>query len=126
MAEMAATPRTLRRVKPMTLLGAFQTDGRVLFLADGREGLADATGNSVYRETTKAWLVGNMPSIAWGFSGELGLGQRFRSWLDEQPPFDSWETLRDQCLAKLVGINGERVRRLQASGGGNGERIDAL
>jgi hypothetical protein len=49
-----------------------------------------------------------VPTILWGFAGEVGLGQRFTDWIDQQARPSSWNDLQAAAMNVLAQINGQR------------------
>lgn len=94
----------------VTIIGGLICSDHVLLAADSWA--ADASG--AFRENVeKIWQSGSM---AWGFSGDAGLGGRFNErWHNVQPP-STWDELVGRLSAEVNGLN--RVAREQARAAG--------
>jgi len=97
----------------MTIIAALRCEDGLILAADGR--VTDrATG---YPERERKLDYVPSPPLAWGFSGDGGVGAEFGRWMrsDGLQAARDWHTLRDHAVTMLARLNGRKRELLQVA-----------
>ena len=91
----------------MTLLGILDCGDRVLLAGDTRM-LSQDSGIHIAETVDKIWHF--TPNVVWGYTGDSGVGDEFKGWLEAQS-FQSWYALGEAAKVHLATLNG-RAQKL--------------